>query len=82
MDIRKIIANLQSERDRIDKAIAAIQAINSNGLKPPSLKPGRLSAAGRRRIAEAAKARWAEHRKKAKQGRRHRTGATGRKKRR
>ncbi len=78
MDIRKILADLRSERDLMDEAIAAIQAISSNGSKPPSLKPRRMSAAGRKRISEAAKARWAEHRKKVNRSRRH-ISAAGRK---
>ncbi len=79
MDIHKILADLRDERDRIDNAIASIEAISSDGSRPPSPKPRRLSAAGRKRISEAAKARWAERRNKAKRPRRH-ISAAGRKK--
>ena len=61
-----MLSGLLSERDRIDQAIAALEAIE--GTAAPSAhakamaapKPKRrLSAAGRKRIIEAAKKRWA-----------------------
>ncbi len=67
MDLRKILADLRSERDRINQAIAAIEAISLDGAKP-TLKPARataprrrrrLSAAARKRLSALLKARWA-----------------------
>ncbi len=79
MDIRKILADLRSERDRLNQAIAAIEAISSDHSKPTAVEQRRISAAGRRRISKAAKAMWAERRKKAKPGRRSRISAAARK---
>ena len=69
MDTNRILAELRAERDRIDRAITAIEAINSTGHRrvgrPPRAaeKPrrrGRLSAAARARIAAARRVRWAK----------------------
>ncbi|SRR6266542_3748506 len=71
MDTAQILSTLRAERDRLDQAIAALEALG--GSTPSSTKPGRkpttanvpsvkkrtMSAAGRKRIAEAQKARWA-----------------------
>ncbi len=78
MDIRKILADLRSERDRLDQAIAAMEAISPDGSKPAVTAPRRMTAAGRKRISDAAKARWAEHRREASRPRRH-ISAAGRK---
>jgi hypothetical protein len=72
MNISRILTELQAERERIDKAIAAIQALEKESAATSSAKtpgrpaakkaPGRkrrLSAEGRKRIAEAARRRWA-----------------------
>jgi hypothetical protein len=73
MNISRILTELQAERERIEKAIAAIQALEKESAapsaarapgRPPAAKkaPGRkrrLSAEGRKRIAEAARRRWA-----------------------
>ena len=71
MDTGQIIAELRSERDRINQAIAALEALTSaeaavqtgrtmlSAAQPPRGRR-RISAAGRKRIAEAAKRRWAK----------------------
>jgi hypothetical protein len=80
MDTRKILSELRAERNRIDQAIAALEALdttaatpaartNKPGPKPRGPKPGgrrHMSAAGRQRISEMMKKRWAERRKRAK----------------
>ena len=69
MDANRILAELRTERDRIDRAIAAIEAVNSTGRRRANRSPkaaqqprrrGRISAAGRARIAAAQRARWAK----------------------
>ncbi len=79
MEIRKILADLRSERDRLNHAIAAIEAIGSDHSESTAVEQRRISAAGRRRISKAAKAMWAERRKKAKRPHRH-ISAAGRRK--
>lgn len=75
MDTNRILAELRSERNRIDTAITAIESIGSgNGRRrgrPPGSSTGtrrkhRLTPAGRRRLSEMMKKRWAERRKRAK----------------
>jgi hypothetical protein len=63
-NIAEILKELQSERDRLEQAIKALQPLVSmNGQRPT--RTGRegarrvLSAAARRRIAAAQRARWA-----------------------
>ena len=77
MDANQILAELRDERSRIDRAIAAIEGLNSRGRKrgrPPlrSTSIGRkhrLTPEGRKRISDMMKKRWAERRrKKAKAG--------------
>ena len=69
MDINRILAELRAERDRIDQAISALEAVKSTGGprvgRPPKgarkmRRRGRMSAAGRARIAAAQRARWAK----------------------
>jgi hypothetical protein len=64
MAIPEIIAALQTELQRIDSAIAALE----RGSAKTKGRRGRhkISAAGRKRISDAMKKRWAERRKKAK----------------
>jgi hypothetical protein len=79
MGIAGIVKALELERDRIDSAIAALsgglapngrrggrrRAVIANSATPRKPKR-RLSAAGRKRISDAAKARWAKARKTGK----------------
>ncbi len=71
MDTRKILADLKSERDRIDAAIKAIESLNSVDhaigrrtaetmpMAAPRRRRPRLSAAARKRLSEMMKKRWA-----------------------
>ena len=80
MDIQTLVLELTKERDRIEKAIAAL-----SGIGTPARRPGRpvgsgagksagatktrrrhMSPAARKRISEMMKKRWAERKRKAK----------------
>jgi len=80
MDTNRILADLRAERNRIDRAITALEALDGTGsrtttterrARPTATQPAtkqpharrRMSAAGRKRISEAAKKMWAERRK-------------------
>ena len=69
MDINRILAELRAERDRIDQAISAIEAVNSTGGRRVGRPPGavrkargrgRMSAAARRKLSRLLKQRWAQ----------------------
>ena len=68
MDTQAIIAELEAERARLTQAIAALQGDQRRRGRParttyaPNGRRGqrRLSAAARKKIAEAAKRRWAK----------------------
>jgi hypothetical protein len=69
LDTEQIIAALRAERERIDKAIAALGG--GSGFRAGRSTQGRrgprhMSAEARKRISEAQKRRWAEQRKKSK----------------
>jgi hypothetical protein len=77
MDIQTLVAELTKERDRIDKAIAALSGLGSGARRGPGRPPGgggtssgagrrRMSPAARKRISEMMKKRWAERKRKAK----------------
>jgi len=74
MDIQNILGDLRAERDRIERAIAALEGLGSArrrgrpaGSKNVAKSPRRhMSAAARKRISEMMKQRWAERKKKAK----------------
>ena len=69
MDVERIVAELKMERGRLEQAIAALDggvsrrapiakrrgAATTNS---PTKKRGGISAAGRKRLSEAMKARW------------------------
>ncbi len=77
MEIRKILADLIGERNRIVRAIDALLALDGTGVsvsggrpaaaKVAPKKAGRrgLTPAGRRRLSAMMKARWAARRKAA-----------------
>ena len=68
MDTAAIIAELEAERDRLNQAIAALQATKSRPARTTGKPDGRIrhmSAAARRKIGQAMKKRWAERKKKA-----------------
>ena len=56
MKIASVVAQLKSERDRLDKAIAALSELGGSGRA--SGRKGVLSAAARERIAKAQRERW------------------------
>ncbi len=77
MDIRRILAELREERDRIDQAISVLEALGTTvrrarragriSLNPRAFrlrKRRRMSAAARKRISQMMKKRWAERKKK------------------
>ncbi len=73
MNIHRILAELNAERDRIDRAISAIEGLNSAGRRrvgrPPKAaavprRRGRMSAAARRKMSRLLKQRWAQGRMK------------------
>ena len=61
MDTEAIIAELEQERDRLDRAIQALQA----GRLGRRRRRRRLSAAARQRISAGMKRRWAKRKRKA-----------------
>jgi len=78
MEIRKILADLVGERNRIARAIAALEALGGISVSVPSgraataapaapkqLRRRGLTTAGRRRLSALMKARWAARRKAA-----------------
>ena len=69
MDTNKILAELRTERNRIERAIAAIEGLNSSGHRQAVRAPkaarkqrrrSRMSAATRRRLSRLLKQRWAQ----------------------
>jgi hypothetical protein len=81
MDIKRLLADLKNERQRIDRAILALEALDGTSAGSrfagkrsaaatrqavaPKKRRRRMSAAGRKRISEMMKARWAARRKAA-----------------
>lgn len=70
MDTAQFLADLRAERDRIDNAIAALEALVTTDVYPAIVaaksesepKPAKtrvLSAAGKKHIVEANRKRWA-----------------------
>ncbi len=78
MDIQNILADLKRERERLDKAIGALEGLGSlarrrgrpvgSGHATTGVKRKRrhMSAASRKRISEMMKQRWAERKRKAR----------------
>ena len=76
MDLDRIVAELRAEMDRIGRAIGLLeaQAPKARRGRPPKSAAGSASAgkphrrgltpAGRKRLSELMKKRWAERRKK------------------
>jgi len=69
MDINTILEELHAERDRIDQAISAIEAVSSTGRPRVGRQPkatrkarrsGGMSAAARRKMSRLMKQRWAQ----------------------
>jgi hypothetical protein len=75
MNVTTMLSQLRAERDRLDAAIQALEGLHSKparGRKPgprpksnaPKARRRRMSAAARKRISAAMKARWAERKRK------------------
>jgi len=70
VDLQQIVAELRAERDRLDKAIVALNSVSSQPKRgrPPkaaqkSARPKRrrrLSAATRKKLSRLLKQRWAQ----------------------
>lgn len=60
-DLGAVLAQLKKERDKLDRAIAALSGVGSR-----SSPRRRLTAAARKRIADAQRARWAKFKAKKK----------------
>ena len=79
LDTARIVAELKRERDRLNRAIAALDGDSRHSAAQTSAAPNRatltktngdrLTPAGRKRLSEMMKKRWAERRKKASQKR-------------
>ena len=69
MNTEQILEQLRDERDRLTRAIEALEGGVSRGRGPAknhAAGGGGITAAGRRRLSELMKKRWAERRKAAK----------------
>jgi hypothetical protein len=75
MNFRNVIQQLEQEKARLESAIATLRKLSNgtNGASRSALTHGnggharhtsRLSPAGRRKIADAQRARWAKQRQK------------------
>jgi hypothetical protein len=76
LDVDKIVADLKHERDRLSRAIVALEGAGTSGAGTTSSasaarpavskkkKRGGLTPEGRRRLSESMKRRWAERRRK------------------
>ena len=71
MDLNRIITELKTERDRIGRAIAALLdearvavSATTRRVAAPTRRGRGLTPAGRRRLSEAMKKRWADRRAK------------------
>ena len=74
MNLQSIVSELKKERDRIDQAIAALDGtLTKRTMAPAKAFPSaggpisrkrRLTAAGRKRLSESMKQRWAKRRRK------------------
>jgi hypothetical protein len=73
VDLVAIVSELKKERDRLNRAIAALEGTDGarNSFKKPAAptlvkaKKGRhLTAEGRKKLSEMMKKRWAERRRK------------------
>jgi hypothetical protein len=76
LDLEKIVAELEQERDRLNQAIDLLKERNfPASARKTAARDGRgsvtrrghgLTAAGRKRLSSLMKKRWAERRRKAK----------------
>ena len=88
MNIENVISQLERQRSAIDRAISALREIGASNSIPAAAAAGaqrqgkrrkrHMSAEGRKRIAEAARKRWAEMRAGKASPRKRRLSAEGR----
>ena len=70
MNLDQILSALRAERDRLDRAIAALESGGGSRVRGAAAmgangrRKRRLTPEGRRRLSEMMKKRWAERRKK------------------
>jgi hypothetical protein len=73
LDLDRIVSELKSERDRISRAISLLENESTkivrktaapNKMAASKKRSGGLTPAGRKRLSEAMKKRWAERKKK------------------
>jgi hypothetical protein len=78
MDLRKVVSELKQERDRLDRAIAALEGIGASAAATNKssvakrAKKHNITPEGRKRLSDMMKKRWAERRKKLKLATNHR----------
>jgi predicted HTH transcriptional regulator len=63
MNLNTILADLKAQRDKLDEAISALGGVSPKRYRA---RRGRISAAGRKRLSELMKRRWAKRKKKTK----------------
>jgi hypothetical protein len=68
MNIHNMLVSLRAERDKIDRAIASLEQLDSGATKVTAQATGggkkrTMSAAARKKIAAAQKKRWAARKK-------------------
>ncbi len=82
MDLKSVLEQLQTERDRVNQAITALESLQGISSAPRRGRPPKnpnhyasivampkkrtMSAAARKRISEMMKKRWAERRRRNK----------------
>ena len=75
MELDRIVAELEEERDRLDQAITLLKKLNHTATARKAITNGRVSrrsrargltTAGRKRLSELMKKRWAERKRRAK----------------
>lgn len=67
MNLAGIVAELKKERERLDRAIAALGGVMAGGKSSAGVrKRGGMTPAARKRLSLAMKRRWAQSRRKGK----------------
>jgi hypothetical protein len=61
-NLEAVVKELRLERNKLDKAIAALTSLDGTGNKTKTSQRRTMSVAARRRIAVAQRARWARQR--------------------
>ena len=62
--LRQERSRAQAEVEKLDEAISVIESLNGSGISRKGTRATRIvSAASRRKMAQAQKARWARHRR-------------------